>query len=188
VRRAELQYLGLAALVVALILAFLFWRSPQRSPNVPPSVKTFLIGKNEIRVSVRGLEYCKTVPVEYTCDAREPVPPTITWNKVNGAKSYAIVVVDPDAPIGPFYHLVVYDITKSSWPPGGVLGTNSAGRLGWFPVCPPRGDKPHRYFFIVLALKDYPNLPPGLSAGELILKIKNDVIAYGYTCGTYARK
>lgn len=190
VRGTSAQYLGLTAVVIVLIvLAYLGLHALQnKGEEVPSSVKRFFIGTNSIRVRVEGLEYCGIVPKEYTCDVERPSVPKVSWSSVNGAASYALIVIDPDAPLGPFYHLVVYGLERTSWPPGGVLGTNSAGELGWFPVCPPKGDKPHRYFFVVLALNKKLELPPGLSAGQLLERIKPYIIAYGFTCGKYARK
>ncbi len=182
------KYLGLALLVAGAALLFLASSHTAHTGTLPKSVTKYLIGRNEIKVSVEGVKYCKEIPIKHTCDVPNPIPPTIRWNEVDGARSFAIIVIDPDAPLGPFYHLVVYNLRRTSWPPGGTFGKNSAGFLGWFPVCPPKGDKPHRYFFIVLAIDKATKLPEGLTADQLLKAIRNDVIAYGYTCGVYVRK
>ena len=77
------------------------------------------------------------------------------------AHSVALVVSDPDAPSGTFLHWVLYGIPVSvtrlpdrdrrDLPAAAREAANSAGRIGWYPPCPPRGT--HRYQFTVYALR-----------------------------------
>lgn len=73
---------------------------------------------------------------------------------------------DPDAPSGTFTHWVVADFKPK--PPSLAQGTepaksfgvtNSVGRTGWLPPCPPPGP-PHRHVFTLYALKKKVRLPP----------------------------
>ncbi len=180
-----------SVLIAAVALASLILIIPSHGESVPrsgipASVKAFMVGKDIIKVDVEGLKYCGTIPKELSCDVPKPQVPKVRWTPVEGAKSYALVVMDPDAPIGTFYHLVAYNIRDHEWPSNSTLGPNSAGYEGWFPVCPPKGDKAHRYFFVVIALKEG-NLPPGLDSQELLKVISKESIAYGFTCGKYKR-
>ncbi len=179
----------LAAVLVALG-AYLYTQNllAHKSDTLPEPLARILAGApRTISVSVRGLREGR-IPVSYTCDSQHPQPPHITWNSVNGAKAYAVIVVDPDAPIGLFVHLVAYDGREARWPsPGYKLGLNTAGQPGWFPVCPPRGDKPHHYYFIIIALREPLGLPAGTSFNEVLAAMHGDIVAYGYTVGVYSR-
>lgn len=181
---------ALGALILILAVAFVAQHLfPKGSQGLPKSLEPFAQGKKEISVKVDSLSFCAEAPVAYTCDSRLPTVPKISWESNVKPKSYAIVVVDPDAPIGNFYHLIVYNIPPSvhSWDGNvGTLGLNSANQPGWFPICPPKGDRAHRYFFFVLALK-VNSLPEGLTPNEFIKRIQGNVVAYGYTCLKYKR-
>ena len=64
--------------------------------------------------------------------------------------------------------------------------TNSAGKTGWTPPCPPEGDDPHHYVFTLYALKDKSRLPDGAEPDEVRAKLAG-AIARGTFTGTYAR-
>jgi Raf kinase inhibitor-like YbhB/YbcL family protein len=99
----------------------------------------------------------KPIPPEYTCRGAGQ-PPPLAWRGVPAeATSLALVVSDPDAPVGTFIHWVVYDLpagdgelTAEMMPAGVREGDNSAGGKGWYPPCPPSGK--HRYRFTIFAL------------------------------------
>lgn len=95
--------------------------------------------------------------------------PALEWkNAPKDAKSFAVTVYDPDAPTGSgWWHWSVINIpanvTALKSDAGAVGGANlpagasqvriDYGVAGWGGVCPPAGDKPHRYIFTVHALK-----------------------------------
>ncbi|MBZ5641007.1 MAG: YbhB/YbcL family Raf kinase inhibitor-like protein, partial [Acidobacteriia bacterium] len=100
------------------------------------------------------------IPVRHTCDG-EDVSPRLEWTDPPAlTRSLALVVDDPDAPVGNWVHWVVFDLPASARilpegapkdaslrePAGAIQGKNDFGRLGWGGPCPPPG-KPHRYFF-----------------------------------------
>lgn len=97
----------------------------------------------------------ENIPPEHTCRGAGTAPP-LEWSGVPEiARSLALVVSDPDAPRGTFLHWVLYDIpvsvTRLPEVPGAAReAANSAGRIGWYPPCPPGGT--HRYRFTVYAL------------------------------------
>ena len=185
------QLIGISVAVVLALIVGTFLLAPKanKSHELPKSLTPLIEGKNAIVVKVDNLKECAMAPIAYTCDTPFPSVPPISWKSDVVPKSFAIVVVDPDAPIGNFYHLLVYNIppTVKEWRPGiGTYGLNSARREGWFPICPPKGDRAHRYYFFVLALNT-DNLPPGLTVDEFLRAIKGNVVAYGYTCLKYKR-
>ena len=98
-----------------------------------------------------------TIPRLYTCDGAN-ISPALRWKAPPaGARSFALIMDDPDAPDGgPFTHWLAWGLSAKSRtlaararPP--AEGRNDHGRRGWFGPCPPPG-KPHRYVFRLYAL------------------------------------
>jgi Raf kinase inhibitor-like YbhB/YbcL family protein len=95
--------------------------------------------------------------------------PALQWTGApKDAKSFAVTVYDPDAPTGSgWWHWSVINIpanvTELKSDAGAASGVNlpagaaqvriDYGFAGWGGLCPPPGDKPHRYVFTVHALK-----------------------------------
>jgi Raf kinase inhibitor-like YbhB/YbcL family protein len=96
------------------------------------------------------------------------ISPALSWrNPPAGTKSFALLVHDPDAPTGSgWWHWIVYNIpasvsslpkgagdpTRKLMPAGVVQGRTDFGTPGYGGPCPPPG-KPHRYYFMLYALK-----------------------------------
>jgi Raf kinase inhibitor-like YbhB/YbcL family protein len=104
-----------------------------------------------------------SVPKRFTCKGAGDRPP-LHWSGVpSGARELVLLVEDPDAPGGTFVHWTVFGMAPDgrSVPAGAAEGENSAGKRGWQPPCPPPGDAPHRYRFLLYAL----GAPSRLEAG-----------------------
>ena len=138
------------------------------------------------------------IPAEYTC-AGQNVSPALSWSQAPaGTQSYALLLEDPDAPVGTFTHWVLYNLpagvtslprsvpTGAQVPDLGSQGKNSFGNNGYGGPCPPQGSS-HRYFFTVYALDLSPDLPAGLSAAGLRRAINGHVLAQGAWMGTFTR-
>ena len=137
------------------------------------------------------------VRTSYTCDGPGR-PPEITIEGIpSNARAIAIILYDPDAPRGAlagrgtFVHWLLIEKpggTRAMAPAeGAVVGVNSAGRTGYYPPCPPRGDKPHRYILVAVALDRWPQLGEGFTLGGLVEQARGHVIAWGMVEGTYSR-
>lgn len=119
-----------------------------------PQVLRELLASGERRMEVRveGLERDSTfLSGTISCDGEGRLP-NISWSSVRGARAYAVFVVDPDAPVGDFYHLGALSVGESlsisnDREKGWFFTVNSAGRKGWFPVCSPRGHGTHMVLF-----------------------------------------
>lgn len=111
--------------------------------------------------------------------------PALAWsNAPTAARSFALIVHDPDAPVpGGFYHWVVYDIPASAHALGGSaqaagrLGLSTSGKPGYYGPCPPPGPA-HHYIFTLYAL-DVAHVggSNALSGPQLEAKINGHVVA-----------
>lgn len=102
-------------------------------------------------------EHNGSIPSKFTCDGAD-VSPHLAWNEVpEGTKSFALIVDDPDAPMGTWVHWLVCniqpktrEIAQASVPAGAKQVTNDFGKEDYGGPCPPSGT--HRYFFKLYAL------------------------------------
>ncbi len=138
------------------------------------------------------------IPKQYTCEGADISPP-LSWNEPpQNTKSFALIVDDPDAPVGTWVHWVAWDLPGSArqlpeniaksaaMPGGGQQGTNDFKKTGYGGPCPPPG-KAHRYFFKLYALDSTLNLKPGASKKDLEQAIKGHILAQGQLMGKYQR-
>ena len=138
------------------------------------------------------------IPGRHTCDG-ENRSPALHWSEIPaGTQSLALLVEDPDAPFGVFYHWVLYNIpaSRNDLPEGqpktprlpqiGSQGTNSFRRTGYDGPCPPPG-KPHRYYFRLFALDVPANLRDNLNAEQLQKIMDGHVLAQAEWMGTYQK-
>ena len=94
------------------------------------------------------------IPKKFTCQGQDINPVLIIEEVPQGAKNLALIVDDPDAPMGMWVHWVVFnipvisEIKENSVP--GEQAMNDFGRKDYGGPCPPSGT--HRYFFKIYAL------------------------------------
>jgi Raf kinase inhibitor-like YbhB/YbcL family protein len=138
------------------------------------------------------------IPKTFTADGAD-LSPTLAWGDAPaGTKAFALVVDDPDAPVGLWVHWVLYDLPAAATGlardqartailgSGARQGRNSWSRLGWNGPSPPPG-KAHRYFFKLYALDGPTGLEPGATAQKLEGAIKGKVLGEASLMGTYGR-
>lgn len=132
-----------------------------------------------------------TIPTQFTCSGANQSPP-LSWSGVpQGTKSLALLVEDPDAPIGTFVHWVMYDIppTSNGFKQGvadGKEGLNSMGKAAYMGPCPPPG-KPHHYHFRLFALDTNLNLGANPDAEAVRDAIKGHIIQSADLVGIFGR-
>lgn len=140
------------------------------------------------------------IPKKFSCDG-EDLSPEIRWDGApDGTKSFALIVDDPDAPVGTFTHWVIYDMpaTRKTLErgigndpalSGGIKqGKNDFGRTGYGGPCPPKGHGRHRYYFTLRALDvETLGLAAGAKKGDVERTMKGHVLGEARMMGVYQR-
>ncbi len=167
-----------------------FPASPAVASPTSPTGKA--VGGDVLNVTSTAFTEGANIPKKYTCDGASVSPP-LKWSGAPAQTlSFALIVDDPDAPVGTFTHWVAFDIPSNQTEISegaknvGRAGQNSAGRNGYIGPCPPSGT--HRYIFNVYAL-DVPalNLNEGAARDEVSNAIKGHILAEGMLMGRYGR-
>jgi Raf kinase inhibitor-like YbhB/YbcL family protein len=131
----------------------------------------------------------KFIPAKFTCQGQDINPALIIEGIPTEAKSLALIVDDPDAPMGTWVHWVVFDIPitgridENSVP--GKQGSNDFGRENYGGPCPPSGT--HRYFFKIYALDTMLGLADGISKSELEKAMDVHILAQAELIGLYKK-
>jgi len=140
------------------------------------------------------------IPQKYS-EYADGVSPQLSWPAVQGARSYAIIMEDPDAPQKPFVHWIAWNIPANvaSLPEGlqeqprltepeGVLqGRNTRGSVGYYGPRPPVGDPAHHYHFQIFALDSMLDVPWGSDRDQLLKAMQGHVLGKGEIAGRYAQ-
>jgi Raf kinase inhibitor-like YbhB/YbcL family protein len=123
------------------------------------------------------------IPTQYTCKGDNISPPLNIVNIPAQAKSLALIMHDPDAPVGDYVHWLVWDIQPStqsigagSIPVGAVQGTTSFNKNEYGGPCPPAGSGIHRYIFELYALDMPLGLPPNTTRDKLVDAMKGHIV------------
>jgi Raf kinase inhibitor-like YbhB/YbcL family protein len=158
--------------------------------------------KATIKIASPTIKNNGAIPSKHS-EYYEGVSPELEWTKVDGAKSYVLIMEDPDAkPITPFVHWVAWNIPANvtslpeglqeqprlTEPEGLLQGRTSRGSVGYFGPRPPVGDPPHRYHFQIFALDTNLDVPAGAERDQVLAAMKGHVIAEGSFLGTYQQK
>lgn len=138
------------------------------------------------------------IPKKFTCDGAD-VSPQLAWTEPPSAtKSLALLVDDPDAPVGNWNHWTLWNLPASArglaegigheekLPDGTEQGKNDFRKTGYNGPCPPPG-KPHRYYFKLFALDTKLDLKSGAGKHELESAMKKHILAQGEWMGRYGR-
>lgn len=130
------------------------------------------------------------IPMRFTCQGEDVNPALIVEGIPAQAKSIALIVDDPDAPMGTWVHWVVYDIPvvsrieENSIP--GKQGMNDFGRKDYGGPCPPSGT--HRYFFKVYALDKELGLKEAVDKRGLEKAMQGSILDKAELVGLYKKQ
>jgi len=124
----------------------------------------------------------------------------LAWQAGPGAKSYALVMEDPDADRpAPYVHWVAWNIPagvtalpeglstdpRLDDPDGMRQGLNDRGSAGYFGPRPPAGSGVHHYHVQVFALDSMLDIDPGADRNALLKAMRGHVLARARLVGTY---
>lgn len=132
------------------------------------------------------------IPRRHSCEGEDLSPP-LSWAEVpERTAALALIVDDPDAPVGVFTHWLGWGLDPAA---GGlregeaapVEGRNDFGETGYRGSCPPPGHGPHRYFFRLHALERELELAPGSGRAQLEEALAGRAVAVAELMGTYER-
>jgi Raf kinase inhibitor-like YbhB/YbcL family protein len=132
-----------------------------------------------------------TIPSEYTCDGVDVSPPLSFSNVPENTKSLALIMDDPDAPMGTWVHWLVWNISanKTGFSKGENIiypqGKNDFGNFDYGGPCPPSGT--HRYFFKLYALDTTLRLNKGSTKKQLESAMSGHIIEEAQLIGIYER-
>lgn len=141
----------------------------------------------------------EAIPSRFTCEG-DNISPEFSWKEVPPeAKSFALIMHDPDAPrAGGFTHWVLFnipgdkgsldpDVPKREQVPGtGMQGRNDRGEVGYTGPCPPLGR--HRYYVRLFAIDMELSLRPGATDEELTNAMEGHILERAELMGTYSKK
>ena len=146
-----------------------------------------------LQISSPAFGHNGTIPAVYSCDGKDVNPPLTITGVPAEARSLALIMDDPDAPVGTWVHWVVWNIApqtteigENSLPAGAREGKNSWGREEYGGPCPPSGS--HRYFFKLYALDAAPSLGPAATKADLERAMQGHIVARGELIGLYKRR
>jgi Raf kinase inhibitor-like YbhB/YbcL family protein len=137
----------------------------------------------------------EAIPVDFSCDGND-ASPVLAWTEPPvGTQSFALILDDPDAPMGTWVHWVVYNIPASTrefeenmpaipvLSNGIIQGYTSAKTVGYHGPCPPSGT--HRYFFELYALDTMLSLSSNADKKELLVAMEGHILANAELMGTF---
>ena len=149
-----------------------------------------------LTLQVQGLPPGGAIPEKFTCEGAN-LSPALAWSGAPaGAKSFALIMDDPDAPGGVWNHWLLWDIPatisgleENARPTTPIRsGVNDFGKPGYGGPCPPKGHGPHRYFFRLLAVDvETLDLPAGARRAELDRALAAQVLATAEHMGRFER-
>jgi len=150
-------------------------------------------GGAKMKITSSAFQEGGTIPEKFSKNGQNVSPELRIQGAPAEAKSLALIVDDPDAPVGLFTHWLVWnidpkttEIAEGSVPQGGVQGTNDFPGHRFDGPQPPSGT--HRYYFKIFALDKTLDLKPGAKRREVDAAMKGHVIAQGQLMGKYSKK
>jgi Raf kinase inhibitor-like YbhB/YbcL family protein len=157
------------------------------------AIASFGAGRARMQITSSAFQEGGAIPEKFSKNGQNVNPELQIQGAPADAKSLALIVDDPDAPVGLFTHWLVWNIdpktkqiAEGSAPSGAVQGKNDFGQSGYGGPQPPSGT--HRYFFKIFALDRTLDLKPGAKRKEVDAAMKGHIIGEGQLMGKYSKK
>jgi len=154
--------------------------------------------ERQIAIGSQAFTPAARIPNQYTCVGADSSPPLAWSGAPRAAKSFVLVVDDPDAPSGSFTHWIVYNLPTTvgglaaslprseTLPQGARQGLNDFGRVGYNGPCPPPG-RAHHYHYRIFALDQLLHFDAEPNAEMVRTAMRTHVRAEGETTGVFSR-
>jgi hypothetical protein len=132
------------------------------------------------------------IPIEFTGDGANRLPPLRLVGVPEEAVSLALVVEDPEASGRSFTHWTIWNVAPQTTDlsddrrPAGIEGLNDFGTCGWGGPCSPVGTR--LCFFKAFALDVMLAVPEGADASELNAAMQGHVIDKAGLLGTFTHQ
>jgi Raf kinase inhibitor-like YbhB/YbcL family protein len=153
----------------------------------------FAAGGAKMKISSSAFQEGGTIPEKFSKNGQNVSPELRVEGAPAEAKSLALIVDDPDTPVGLFTHWLVWnidpktiEIAENSPPNGAVQGTNDYPNLGYGGPQPPSGT--HRYYFKIFALDRVLDLKSGAKRREVDAAMRGHMIGQCELMGRYSKK
>jgi len=155
-------------------------------------VMGWAMAENSFSISAPAFAPGRPMPARYAHALQNISPELRIENIPPKTRSLALIVDDPDAPVGLWTHWLVWNLPpdttslpEGGLPPQAVEGKNSNGHVRYDGPAPPAGTGTHRYFFHLYALDAVLSLTAGGNRAALLAAMKGHVIGQAQTFGTY---
>jgi Raf kinase inhibitor-like YbhB/YbcL family protein len=198
------EWWGLICLVATLAAAPPLACADGRAAN--SAVVRLAAGRPPLALQSRDIAPGGTIALNQVYDASGcrggNVSPGLSWTgPPPGTRSFAVLMLDPDAPGGGWWHWAVFDIPaevttleagagdpgRRLLPSGAIQVRNDFGSVGYGGPCPPPGP-PHHYRLMLYALR-MPRLGLGAdaTAAQVDARVRAAALAEADIVGIYGR-
>lgn len=145
-----------------------------------------------MKLSSSAFKQGEVIPEKYSAHGLDVSPPLFFHDVPKETKSFALIVDDPDAPMGTFVHWLAWNISADTTElsEGIVLpkqGTNDYKQINYGGPCPPPGPM-HRYFFKLYALNSLLDLPQGATKEKIEKAMQGHILEKAELIGTFQNK
>lgn len=159
---------------------------------VATTASTEVVIMEQLTITSPAFRHGEAIPARFTCDGADSNPPLVIGKIPPKTRTLALIMDDPDAPVGTWVHWVVWnipaqtrEIPENGLPSGAFLGMNSWKRNNYGGPCPPSGS--HRYYFRIYALDTLLQLTSSTKKSGLEHAMLGHILAKGELMGTYHR-
>jgi Raf kinase inhibitor-like YbhB/YbcL family protein len=180
-------------IIFVLMAAVFISVNPCKAGEVRTKIEDFVRTKEEggglMKLTSPEFKQNRVIPKKFTCQGNDINPTLIIEGIPDNTKTLALIVDDPDAPMGMWVHWVVYNvplttrIDEDSIP--GKQGMNDFGRYDYGGPCPPSGT--HRYFFKIYALDTELDLKEGIDKKGLEKAMEGHISGKAELIGLYKK-
>jgi len=147
-------------------------------------------GEGAMKITSAAFSDNQMIPRKFTCQGDDVNPPLAINAVPAGTRSLALIVDDPDAPMGTWVHWVVFNIPPDTTSIGensipGEPAGNNFGRPNYGGPCPPSGT--HRYFFKIYALDTLLQSADISSKADLEQSMAGHILGQAQLIGLYQK-